>query len=117
MTNKEKFKQLPLDKNNNPIPLVPPGTAVVAAFRNTAVTTNQSITINAATGYIRFYVEDETVLLKWGTTDTTTSNFDEVLPPGLTDLAIPKDLNGNIHTACKIISDSGNAAKVWAIQK
>jgi len=65
---------------------------VVALARTVAstLTSSTEITLNPATTYIRVYAIGKDVYLKWGTTDCSASNFDEVIPAGqVFDFLVP----------------------------
>lgn len=77
-TNITKYKwQLPRDSNNMATQLVP-NSLSVEATQITALTTH---VLDWSWAWIlELYTENETCVLKWGTTTITTTNYDAIIP-------------------------------------
>lgn len=71
---------LPRDANRVPLQgsIVAPLTTLATTYDAT-ISASTEITLNAATTIIEVSAIDKTILMKWGTADVTTSNFDEVI--------------------------------------
>lgn len=70
---------LPRDANRVPIVnMVAPSTTLATTYDAT-ISASTEITLNAATTVIEVSAIDKTIVMKWGTADVTTSNFDEVI--------------------------------------
>lgn len=69
---------LPIDNNNNPIPLVPSKTAL-AVTRDTTVSASTEITLNAATTFIEVTALTDHLYMRWGTSDASNTAFDEFI--------------------------------------
>lgn len=71
-----------LSRDANRIPLqgsvVAPLTTLATTYDAT-ISSSTEITLNASTTLIEVSAIDKTILMKWGTADVTTSNFDEVI--------------------------------------
>ena len=83
---------LPIDDNRNAVQITP---AVVALEENydATISTSTEITLNTATTLIEVCAIDKAILLKWGTSDASTSDFDEVIPANtVRHFYIPKDI-------------------------
>ncbi len=95
---------LPREANNTAVQLTPCRVALARTV-DTSISTSTEIELNAATTLIRVYAIDKDVYLKWGTTDVTASNFDEVVPANqIIDLYVPLDSStNNPFTAINLI--------------
>lgn len=103
---------LPRDSQRSSIQLTPAITALARTVDG-SISSSTEITLNAATTLIRVYATAQDVYMKWGTTDVTASNFDEVIPAGqICDFAVPVDSSGNLYTAVNFIERSATAAIV-----
>lgn len=103
---------LPRTANGSDMQLTPAKTALAVTVDPT-VSSSTEITLNAATTIIRCYATTQDVYLKWGTSDVTASNFDEVLPAGqIVDFVVPLDSNGVKYTAINLIERTATAAVV-----
>lgn len=104
---------LPQDENTNVIQLTFPLVAKARTVDST-VSASTEITLNAATTLLRVYATGQDVYMKWGTTDVTSSNFDEICPAGqIVDFKVPKDVSTSaLYTAVNFIERAASAAIV-----
>lgn len=58
----------------------PPRSAVLEETYDATVSASTEITLNASTKFIEVAAIDKTILLKWGTADAATTDFDAVIP-------------------------------------
>jgi len=70
----------PKDGNNNTIDTSTPAKPAVAVTYDATVSSSTEITLNAATTLIEVGAIDKAILLRWGTSDASTTAFDEVIP-------------------------------------
>ncbi len=101
---------LPKDANGTSMQLVPAKTALATTYDTTISTTTQ-ITFNAATTLIEVTAITQAILLKWGTTAVTTSNWDNVIAAGTTrHFIVPVDTTtGLVTTAVNFIEQAATA--------
>lgn len=106
---------LPTDANNKPIALPPAKTALAVTVDST-ISASTEITLNSSTTFLRLYAQTQDVFLKWGTSDVTSSNFDEIIPAGqIVDLIVPAQSTsptGALYTAINLIERSASASIV-----
>ena len=69
----------PKDGNNNTIGNLTPAVPAIAVTYDATVSSSTEITLNAATTLIEVAAIDKAILLRWGTSDASTSAFDEVI--------------------------------------
>lgn len=102
---------LPITGSNQAVQLAP-SKAALAVTVDATISASTEITLNANTSFIRVYAKTNDVYMKWGTTDVTASNFDEIIPANqLCDFFVPKDI-----TAVNFIEESASA-KLTVIEK
>ena len=106
-------QNLPRDASASPVPLFPAVPALEETY-DTTISASTEITLNASTTMIRIVAGGEAVMLKWGTSDASTSDFDQVIPDGaIVDLVIPVDsTTGIIYTAINVIERTTTA---WVV--
>lgn len=98
---------LPKDHRGDTIPLTP-NTVALEETVNGSLNTTQEVTLQSATKIIRCYATEQDVFLKWGTSDATTSDFDEVCPVGqIVDFVVPTGI-----TAVNFIERNASASLV-----
>lgn len=75
------------------------------------ISSSTEITLNASTTYIEVAAIDKTILLKWGTSDASTSDFDAVIPLNtVRGFFIPTDAStGALYTAVNFIEQAATA--------
>jgi len=96
---------LPRDANRVPIQGLPPNLAVLDETYDATISASTEITLNTATKYIEVAAIDKTILLKWGTGDASTSDFDAVIPlNSVRGFFVPKD-----ETAVNFIEQAATA--------
>jgi len=79
---------LPRDASREPIQsMVAPSTTLATTY-DASVSGSTEITLNAATTVLEVSAIDKTIVMKWGTADVTTSNFDEVISLNTTRIFI-----------------------------
>jgi hypothetical protein len=93
-----KNSKLPRDVGSSLIQLVPDRAALARTYNASLTGTAVTITLNANTSFLEIYCKSIDVVLKYGTTAVTTSNFDEfigdgqtrnyVVPEGVTSLSV-----------------------------
>jgi hypothetical protein len=71
--------KLPASNTADPVQVTPAVTVLEETYDAT-ISTSTEITLNANTTLIEVAAIDKTILLKWGTDDASTSDFDEVIP-------------------------------------
>ena len=91
---------------------VPPDVVALARTVDTSVSASTEITLNKLTTYLEVYAIAKDVYLKWGTSDVTASNFDEVIIAG----QIRKFLVPDQITAINVI-ERESGATVIVIEK
>ncbi len=90
-------------------------TPAVPALEETydaTISSSTELTLNAATTLIEVSAIDKTILLKWGTGDAITSDFDEVINLNTTrQFFIPVQDTGNnlLYTAVNFIEQAATA--------
>jgi len=82
-----------------------PDVVALARTVDSTISSSTEITLNKATTYIRVYAITKDVYLKWGTSDVTAANFDEVIPAGqVFDFLVPDG-----QTAINVIERESSA--------
>ena len=91
---------------------VPPATISIAETYDASINTTAEVTLNAATNYIEVCAFAKPVMLKWGTGDATTADFDEVIPQDTCRaFFIPIDSStSKKYTALNVIEQAASAA-------
>lgn len=102
--------QLPIDANYKEIPLVPSKISLATTY-DTTISTSTQISLNPSTSLIEVSALSQAILMKWGLTAVTTSNFDNVIQAGSTrHFVIPVDTaTGILFTAVNFIEQSASA--------
>ena len=100
---------LPLDSNRNPIQILP-ATIALATTYNTTISASTEVTLNSATTLITVTALTQAILMKWGTADVTTSNFDQIIPAN-TSMAfvVPIQSGTTLYTAVNFIEQAASA--------
>lgn len=107
---------LPTDGGYKTIQLAPARIALARTV-DASISSSTEVTLNGATTFVRVYAIDQDVYLKWGTSDVTASNFDEVIPAGqIVDLVLPNQADGTRYTALNVI-ERVSGATVIIIEK
>jgi len=89
-----------------------PDVVALARTVDASISGSTEIVLNTETTYVQVYAITKDVYLKWGTTDVSASNFDEVIPAGqVVGLAVPDSI-----TAINVI-ERESAAAVIVIEK
>lgn len=105
--------QLPRDDNSIAYQLTPSKIALAQTVDAT-ISSSTEITLNAATTILRLYAADKDVYFKWGTSDVTASNFDEIIPANqVVDLVVPliSGTSGR-YTAINLVERAATASIV-----
>ena len=89
-------------------------TPAVVALEETydaTISATVELTLNAATTLIEVSAIDKTIVLKWGTTDASTTDFDEVVNLNTTrQFQVPVDTStGELFTAVNFIEQVATA--------
>lgn len=71
---------LPTDDNNKVGQNMPPAQVVLEETYDATISATAEITLNAATEFIEVVAIDKAIMMKWGTSDATTADFDAVIP-------------------------------------
>ncbi len=92
------------------LPKVPAVPALDETYDAT-ISASTELTLNASTSLIEVAAIDKTILLKWGTTDVSTSDFDAVIPLNtVRTFYIPIDAStGVLYTAVNFIEQAATA--------
>ena len=103
---------LPKDDNASTIQLTPARVALEETYDAT-ISSSTELTLNAATTIIRVCAIDKPILMKWGTSDVSTSDFDEIIPAGaICDFVVPKESGSTLYTAVNFIEQAATAILV-----
>ena len=78
------------------------------------VSASTELTLNASTKLIEVCAIDKAIFLKWGTTDVSNSDFDEVIPQNtVRQFFVPIDSStGALYTAVNFIEQAATAILV-----
>ena len=95
-----------------------PAVVPLAVTYDATISASTEITLNASTTLIEVSAIDKTILLNWGTTDASTTVFDEVINLNTTrQFLIPTDTStGKLFTAVNVIEESATA-KTCIVEK
>jgi len=101
---------LPKDGNAKSIQIVPSVVALAQTY-DVTVSASTEITLNTNTSFIEVTAGDEGIMLKWGTSDVTTSNNDEYIAKDTTrQYVVPTDSStGSLFTAVNFIERVASA--------
>lgn len=93
---------------------VTPATVALARTVDATISSSTEITLNTSTTFIRVYALTQDIYLRWGTTDVTASNFDEVIPANqICDFYVPVDSStGALFTAVNFIERTATAGLI-----
>ena len=96
-------------KHSHELPTIaPPDVVALARTINSSLSATSEITLNKQTTMLRVYAITKDVYLKWGTTDVTAANFDEVIPAGqILDYKVPNGI-----TAINLIERESSATVI-----
>jgi len=98
----------PIDGNHKVISSSTPAVVALDETYNTTISTSTELTLNSSTTLIEVCAIDKAILLKWGTTDVSTTDFDEVIPANtVRQFFIPQDV-----TAVNFIEQAATAILV-----
>jgi hypothetical protein len=88
-----------------------PAVVAIEETYDATVSSSTELTLNAATTLIEVSAIDKTILLKWGTSDVSTSDFDEVISLNTTrQFIVPRDYSTNaLYTAVNFIEQAATA--------
>lgn len=88
-----------------------PAVAVIEETYDATISSSTELTLNAATTLIEVSAIDKTIFLKWGTSDVSTSDFDEVVSLNTTrQFIVPTDATTNArYTAVNFIEQAATA--------
>lgn len=96
--------------DNRSIVQITPDFVALARTVSASISSATAITFNSATTFLRVYAIDKDVYLKWGTTNVTAANFDEVIPANqICDFYVPSQSTGAKYTQCTVIERSATA--------
>lgn len=70
----------PRDNNHVAATHTPPRKVVLEETYDATISATTEVTLNASTEYIEVAAIDKAILMKWGTGDASTSDFDAVIP-------------------------------------
>ena len=100
---------LPRDASHAPVQLFPAKAALKETY-DTTISSSTEITLNASTTIIRVAAGGEAVMLKWGTSDASTTDWDHVIPEGaIVDLVVPYESGSTLYTAVNVIERATTA--------
>ncbi len=103
---------IPKDSNASPMQLVPSKITLATTY-DTTVSTSTQVTFNAGTTFIEVSAISQPIVMKWGTTAVTTSNFDNIIMAGTTrHFVVPVDNatpTGFLYTAANFIEQTTSA--------
>lgn len=88
-----------------------PAVKPLAVTYDATISSSTEITLNAATTFIEVSAIDKAILLNWGTSDASTTDFDEVIVANTTrQFTVPKDTTtGARYTAVNFIEQAATA--------
>lgn len=104
----------PRDGNQVAIQTSTPAVKAVAVTYDATISASTEVTLNVATTLIEVGAIDKTILLRWGTSDASTSNFDEVISlNSVRQFFVPVDqTTGVLYTAVNFIEQTATAILV-----
>lgn len=103
---------VPRDASNTAIPEMQPAVVALEETYDATISASTEITLNTATKMIEVTAIDKTVLMKWGTTDASTTDWDHAIPANVTRrFAVPvaTAATGALFTAVNFIEESATA--------
>lgn len=103
---------LPRDASREPIQGLPFAKASLAETYDTSISSSTEITLNASTTVIEVTAITKPIMMKWGTADATTSDFDHVIQAGTTrTFVVPVETasTGALYTAVNFIEQAASA--------
>lgn len=102
--------QFPRDANREVIQTMTPAVIAIEETYDATISTSTEITLNAATTLIEVAAIDKAILLKWGTSDVSTSDFDEVIPANtVRQFYVPYESGSTLYTAVNFIEQAATA--------
>ena len=103
---------LPKDGNRQGVQITPDVVALDETY-DTTISASTELTLNASTTLIEVAAISQGIFLKWGTTDVSSSDFDEFIPAGtVRHFYVPLDTNGVLYTAVNFIEQAASATLV-----
>lgn len=95
--------------------MLSPAKTALSQGVNSSISSSTTLAITAGATILRIYAVDKDILLKWGSTAVTTSNFDEVVPANqICDFVIPVEtLPDVLYTTCRVIERSATATMIY----
>lgn len=99
---------LPKDANRETAVTLPPAKVALEETYDATVSASTEITLNAATTMIEVTAIDRTILMKWGTADASTTDWDHAIPLNTTrQFAVPIETaaTGALYTAVNFIEE------------
>lgn len=103
-----------MSKVANAVMDITPAVIALEEHYDATISATTEIEFNAATTLIEVAAIDKTILLKWGTSDASTSDFDEVIPLNtVRQFYIPiNPSTGALYTAVNFIEQAATAILV-----
>lgn len=93
------------DSNRITIQGSTPNKVAIEETYDATISSSTEITLNASTTLIEVCAIDKAIMMKWGTSDASTSDFDAVIPPNtVRQFVVPPDI-----TAVNFIEQSATA--------
>ena|SRR3990167_2865054 len=104
---------IPIDNNTHPVQLTPAAVALEETVDAT-ISASTEITLNTSTTFLRVYASAQDIYMKWGTTDVSATDFDEIIPANqICDFYVPIDVaTGLLFTAVNFIERTATALLV-----
>lgn len=101
-------RKMPRDANKNPFPLTKDVDALAQTYNASLTTTTVEVTLDVSATVIEVQALGIDIALKYGTSDVTTSNFDEFIQDGhVRHYVLPLDT-----TAINVIAASGTGTVI-----
>lgn len=102
--------QFPRDANGAVIGSLTPAVVALEETYDATISSSTEITLNAATTLIEVAAIDKAILMKWGTSDVSTSDFDEVIPANtVRQFYVPYESGTTLFTAVNFIEQAATA--------
>lgn len=104
---------IPTDSNSKAVQITPARVALEETY-DTTVSASTELTLNASTTLIEVAAVSQGIFLKWGTSDVSSSDFDEFIPAGtLRHFYVPIDsTTGILFTAVNFIEQAASATLI-----
>ncbi len=100
---------LPRDGSWETVQLLPAKPALEETY-DESISASTEITLNASTTIIEVVAIGEAIMMKWGTSDATTSDWDHVIPEGATrHFVVPIESGTTLYTAVNFIQRTTTA--------